>query len=80
MADTAAHLVDRVLPRVPMRQWVLAFPPRVRLHLAYDARLFGAALTLFVGSSLRARKTSKLVAAENWPALAAWSSARRLAP
>ena len=22
MADTAAHLVDRVLPRVPVRQWV----------------------------------------------------------
>ena len=23
MADTAAHLVDRVLPEVPVRQWVL---------------------------------------------------------
>ena len=26
MADTAAHLVDRVLPRVPVRQWVLTLP------------------------------------------------------
>jgi hypothetical protein len=26
MADTAAHLVDRVLPRVPIRQWVLSLP------------------------------------------------------
>ena len=26
MADTAAHLVDRVLPRVPVRQWVLSVP------------------------------------------------------
>jgi len=26
MADTAAHLVDRVLPRVPVRQWVLSLP------------------------------------------------------
>ncbi len=26
MADTAAWLVDRVLPRVPIRQWVLTLP------------------------------------------------------
>ncbi len=34
MADTAAHLVDRVLPEVPVRQWVLSLPfsLRYRLH------------------------------------------------
>jgi len=48
MHDTALHLVDRVIPRVPMRQWVLAFPWRVRLPLAYDARLLQAALTIFI--------------------------------
>ncbi len=26
MADTAAHLVDRVLPEVLIRQWVLTLP------------------------------------------------------
>ena len=26
MAGSAAHLVDRVLPSVPLRQYVLAFP------------------------------------------------------
>jgi hypothetical protein len=26
MAQTAAHLVDHVIPRVPVRQWVLSFP------------------------------------------------------
>jgi Transposase zinc-binding domain len=26
MAETAAHLVDYVIPRVPVRQWVLSFP------------------------------------------------------
>jgi len=26
MAETAAHLVDHVIPRVPVRQWVLSFP------------------------------------------------------
>jgi hypothetical protein len=33
MADTAAHLVDRVLPQVPIRQWVLSFPIAVRYWL-----------------------------------------------
>ena len=48
MHDTALHLVNRVIPHVPMRQWVLAFPWRVRLPLAYDARLLQAALTIFI--------------------------------
>jgi hypothetical protein len=48
MHDTAAHLVDRVLPHVPIRQWVLTFPWRIRLPLAYNARLLSAALTLFI--------------------------------
>ena len=26
MAESAAHLVDHVLPHVPVRQWVLSFP------------------------------------------------------
>src|SRR5213596_807259 len=39
MADTAAHLVDRVLPKVPVRQWVLSLPFALRYRLAYDARL-----------------------------------------
>jgi hypothetical protein len=30
MADTAAHLVDRVLPEVPVRQWVLSLPFALR--------------------------------------------------
>ena len=31
MVDSAAHLVDKVLPRLPMRQWVLSFPWPLRL-------------------------------------------------
>ncbi len=34
MADTAAHLVDRVFPEVPVRQWVLSVPFAVRYRLA----------------------------------------------
>ena len=34
MHDTAAHLVDRVLPHVPYRQWVMSFPKYLRFQLA----------------------------------------------
>jgi hypothetical protein len=36
MAERAAHLVDRVLPDVPVRQWVLSLPHRLRYLLAWD--------------------------------------------
>ena len=48
MVDTAAHLVDRVFPRVPVRQWVLSIPFTLRYRLAYDARLVGHVLDIFV--------------------------------
>jgi len=39
MADTAAHLVDRVFPPVPVRQWVLSLPFALRYRLAYDSKM-----------------------------------------
>jgi Transposase zinc-binding domain len=36
MAERAAHLVDHVLPDVPVRQWVLSLPYRLRYMLAWD--------------------------------------------
>jgi hypothetical protein len=58
MADTAAFLVDRVLPKVPVRQWVLSLPIALRYKLAYDSQLAAEVLQLFVRSvfaSLRRR-------------------------
>ncbi len=34
MAQTAAHLVDHLIPHVPVRQWVLSLPIALRLLLA----------------------------------------------
>jgi Putative transposase len=34
MAETAAHLVDHMIPKVPVRQWVLSLPIPLRLFLA----------------------------------------------
>ena len=48
MCDTAAHLVDDVLPRAPVRQWVLSVPHRLRYQMAYDPALTGAVLKIFV--------------------------------
>ncbi len=36
MAERAAHLVDHVVPDVPVRQWVLSLPHRWRYRLAWD--------------------------------------------
>jgi hypothetical protein len=36
---TAVHLVERVLPHVPYRQWTLSFPQRVRWVLLKDVGL-----------------------------------------
>ncbi len=61
MADTAAHLVDCVLPEVPIRQWVLTLPYPLRYRCAYDATLTSHVLraflrALFAGLRRRARE------------------------
>jgi hypothetical protein len=43
VAETAAHLVDRVFPYASTRQWVLSFPFALRYRLAYDKELCSAA-------------------------------------
>lgn len=48
MADTAARLVDQVLPAVPIRQWVLSFPIEIRYRLAYDGELLSEVLRTFM--------------------------------
>ena len=39
MSQTAAHLVDHVIPHVPVRQWVLSLPIPLRLLLAAQPQL-----------------------------------------
>jgi hypothetical protein len=48
MANTAAHLVDRVLPAVPVRQWVLSLPFELRALAAFRADVLSALARLFV--------------------------------
>jgi len=48
MTAQAAHLVDAVLPRVAVRQWVLGVPHRLRYLLAFDHLLCRAVLRAFI--------------------------------
>jgi hypothetical protein len=36
MVETAAHLSDLVFPRLPVRQWVLSVPKRLRYFMQRD--------------------------------------------
>jgi hypothetical protein len=46
-AETAAHLVDRVLPEAPYRQWVLTLPWQIRFLLAVDHEFLSEMLATF---------------------------------
>jgi Putative transposase len=48
MVETAAHLVDHVLPRLPVRQWVLSVPKRLRYFLRHDRRVVTAVLAILL--------------------------------
>ena len=44
MVETAAHLVDRVLPDMPIRQWLVTSPYRLRYRYAWNAGFTGEVL------------------------------------
>lgn len=47
-SDTAAWLVDEVLPVAPYRQWVLSFPWETRFLLAFDNEFFSDMTAAFL--------------------------------
>ena len=48
MTELAAHIVDSVIPDVPVRQLVLTLPPDLRTVVAWNAELRGKVLTAFM--------------------------------
>ena len=54
MVETAAHLTEHVMPRLPVRQWVLSVPKRLRYFLQNDAAVQTLALHLFLSTVERA--------------------------
>ena len=71
MAERAAHLVDHVLPGdVPVRQWVLSVPHRLRYRLAYNHRLCRTVLNVVVRALSHAAPVLDAVVEECFPAAA----------
>ena len=61
MSDTAAYLVDQLLPAAPYRQWVLTVPWALRYRLSIDRQLLSLVLdgflrTIFSWQRRRGRK------------------------
>lgn len=52
MAQTTANLLDHVVPRCGLRQFVLTVPHALRARLAYDGPLLGAVGRIFVDTVL----------------------------
>lgn len=53
MEDEAHHIVERVLPDEPVRQWVLSLPFQIRSRVAYDAEIFAAVTRIFIEEIFR---------------------------
>jgi hypothetical protein len=73
MAERAAHLVDRVFPDVPVRQWVLSVPYRLRYLLAWDhdlcrevAGVLLHAVFRMLGDRARDHGVGRGLGAESW--------------
>jgi hypothetical protein len=61
MSDVAAHLVEEVLPKVPVRRWVCSLPWRLRYAMGYDRRLCADVLAVFIAALRRSlRHRAKL--------------------
>jgi hypothetical protein len=48
MVETAAHLTDHVFPRLPVRQWVLSVPKRLRYFMQRDGVVLNMVLRIFL--------------------------------
>jgi hypothetical protein len=48
MAETAAHLADNVFPPLPVRQWGISVPKRLRYFLQHDPEAISAVLHILL--------------------------------
>jgi len=59
MVEIAAHLIDNVFPKVPVRQWVLAVPKRIRYYLYRDHSLVNATLKILINEVEKCLKKNR---------------------
>jgi hypothetical protein len=58
MSNLAAHVVDRILPNVPVRQWVLSLPYDLRRLLASRPEVLRAVAQIFAESIARRQRAA----------------------
>lgn len=63
MAEVAAHRTDQVIPHLPVRQWVLSVPKRLRPFLHQTPEVASGELGIF----LRALRSALLDASPGGP-------------
>ena len=57
----AAHLTDHVFPRLPVRQWVLSVPERLRYFMERDGAVLNMVLSVFLRVIAQACKATARV-------------------
>lgn len=50
MAEETLQLTEHMVPEVPVRQWVLSLPYKIRYRLAYDKDACTIALRAFINT------------------------------
>ena len=63
MVETAAHLCDHVFPRLPVRQWVLSVPKRLRYFMQREGAVLNMVLRIFLRVIAQTLQTHSLGAA-----------------
>ena len=64
MVATAAHLTDHVFPRLPVRQWVLSVPKRLRYFMQRDGPVLNMLLRIFLRVIAQSLKSNSPGAAQ----------------
>ena len=73
MAEAAAHLTDHVFPHLPVRQWVLSVPKRLRYYIQRDGAVLNMVLRCqmrniaFITDRVEVRKRLNHIGAESEP-------------
>jgi hypothetical protein len=64
MVETVAQLTDHVFPRLPVRQWVLAVPKRLRYFMQRDGAVLNMVLRIFLRVIVQSLQSNRPWAAQ----------------
>jgi hypothetical protein len=77
MCDFAARLTDRVIPLVPVRQWVLTLPHPLRARLAFDPSVTTLVLRELTAAVSKSQAPRQVEPAGRWEHDSRWYNETR---